>query len=571
MTNNKISNKAVIYLRVSSKGQEEHGYSLDAQEKMAQEYASRHGLEVVKIWKGAESAWGREERSNFSAMLSFVKKHTEVQHVIFYVLDRMTRNDMDKIKIAELVKDYDKIIHFSRDNKIYSRSSSPDDEFMLDVQVAVAKKLSNDISRKTAMGMQEKAEQGIFPACAPIGYLNNKLTKKIDIDTERASFIKKIFEMSASGDYSLEMITNQLYADGFRNKRGKKVVKATIHKILKNTIYYGEFKWKDKIYQGKHTVIITKELYERANKALSRFHRPHLTKKNYPFSNLLHCKKCGCFIVGNLAKNKYMYYRCSGAKGTHPNEKYIRDYELDGLFEQIVQNIKITPGIANWLQKAVNHKLKYIEKTENKEIGKLKILLAKTHNDLERLYQEGFAKGFSVEFVNKTEQNYKQKIAQLEQQIQNRTINPQEICQKSIDVLKLVCNIGAIYKNMPLNEKRTFLCKIGADFLLENRKIEVIYREPFNIFAAGNKKCLENGLNSPKSSKHIIWGRTTKNHQTKKPLPKKEGNYFIKFWQDHFFNGKDFNTPGNKNLKELCEELYCISNLIKFYKNINPS
>ena len=106
MTNNKISNKAVIYLRVSSKGQEEHGYSLDAQEKMAQEYASRHGLEVVKIWKGAESAWGREERSNFSAMLSFVKKHTEVQHVIFDVLDRMTRNDMDKINFGS-VYDFD--------------------------------------------------------------------------------------------------------------------------------------------------------------------------------------------------------------------------------------------------------------------------------------------------------------------------------------------------------------------------------------------------------------------------------------------------------------------------------
>ncbi len=45
-----ISKKAVIYLRVSSKGQEEHGYSLDAQEKMALEYAAKQGLEVVKIW-----------------------------------------------------------------------------------------------------------------------------------------------------------------------------------------------------------------------------------------------------------------------------------------------------------------------------------------------------------------------------------------------------------------------------------------------------------------------------------------------------------------------------------------
>mgnify|MGYP002851791146 CR=1 FL=1 len=302
------------------------------------------------------------------------------------------------------------------------------------------------------------------------------------------------------------MITSQLYSDGFRNKQGKKVVKATIHKILKNTIYYGPFKWGDTIYQGKHKPIITKDLYERANAALSRFHRPHLTKKNYPFSNLLHCKKCGCSIVGNPAKGKYMYYRCSGAKGNHSKGEYIHDYELDALFKQSVQNITITPNVAAWLQKAVDHKLKYIEKAENKELGKLRTALAKMRGELERLYEEGFSKGYSPEFVNKTEQKCKIKIAELEQQIQNRTINPQEVRQKSINVLELVCNIGAIYKSMPPSEKRTLLCKIGSNFLLGNHEIEVIYREPFNIFAAGNKKCLEFKGNSQKSSKHIIWG-----------------------------------------------------------------
>ena len=32
------------------------------------------------------------------------------------------------------------------------------------------------------------------------------------------------------------------------------------------------------------------------------------------------------------------------------------------------------------------------------------------------------------------------------------------------------------------------------------------YREPFGIFAEGNKKCLEIKEKIPKSSKHLIWG-----------------------------------------------------------------
>ena len=52
MTNN-FKEKAVMYLRVSSAKQED-GYSLDAQEKLALEYAKKHNLDVVKKWKVQE-------------------------------------------------------------------------------------------------------------------------------------------------------------------------------------------------------------------------------------------------------------------------------------------------------------------------------------------------------------------------------------------------------------------------------------------------------------------------------------------------------------------------------------
>jgi len=153
-------NFTLLYVRVSSKEQEREGYSLDAQEKLGNEYALRKSLKIVKTWKVSESAW-RKERTAFNQMIEYAKKHEEIKHIIFDVLDRMTRNDFDKLKIVTLVKDYGKNIHFSRSNKIFNRESSSDEEFMFDIEVAVAKKQSNDISRKTKMGMIEKAEQGI--------------------------------------------------------------------------------------------------------------------------------------------------------------------------------------------------------------------------------------------------------------------------------------------------------------------------------------------------------------------------------------------------------------------------
>ncbi len=500
-------NKTVIYLRVSSKGQEENGYSLDAQEKLAREYAAKKGLEVVKIWKGAESAWGKIERTNFSEMLAFMKKHHEVRHIIFDVLDRMTRNDVDKIKIAQLVKQYDKVVHFSRDNKMYSRESSSDEEFMMDVQVAVAKKLSNDISRKTTMGMTEKAEQGIYPARAPIGYLNNHRTSKIGVDPERAPFVKRLFEMAASGEYSLQMIEDILYAEGLRERlHNGRVRKSTLYRVLHNPMYYGTFRWGKKLYLGIHEPLITKDLFERAKKALSLFERPRVTTRNYPFSNLLHCKDCGCSIVGDFAKKKYMYYRCSFSKGQHPHEKYIREHQLDEAFAALIDAISLKPGVVSWLQKAVEIRLKHLEKAQNKATGGLKAELSKKQTELERLYDEGWEKGYPAEFIKRTEERLKTAIAELAQKIQAQTIQPDAVRQKSTDILKLVCNMGTIYRAAPLSEKKPLLRHIASDFVLDGHKIYPKYREPFNIFAEGNKKCLEIKGKSPKSSKHLIWG-----------------------------------------------------------------
>lgn len=52
-----IVDKALLYVRVSSKPQEEEGYSLDAQMKLGEEYAKKKKLKIVKRWRGSESAW----------------------------------------------------------------------------------------------------------------------------------------------------------------------------------------------------------------------------------------------------------------------------------------------------------------------------------------------------------------------------------------------------------------------------------------------------------------------------------------------------------------------------------
>ena len=160
--------------------------------------------------------------------------------------DRMTRNDFDKLKIYNLIYDHDKTIHFSRTNKMFNKDSSSDDEFMFDIEVAVAKKMSNDISRKTRMGM----------------------------------------------------LANTLFNHGLMGKTGNRIGESTFHHLLKNPFYYGVFKWKDKMYQGNHTPLITKDLFGKVQNILTGNFRPYSNRKNFHFNNMIICGVCGCKVLG---------------------------------------------------------------------------------------------------------------------------------------------------------------------------------------------------------------------------------------------------------------------------------
>ena len=65
-----MSDKAVLYARVSTRDQAEEGYSLPAQERLLREYAAKQGLEIARVFSVPESASGRAERRTFKEMLA---------------------------------------------------------------------------------------------------------------------------------------------------------------------------------------------------------------------------------------------------------------------------------------------------------------------------------------------------------------------------------------------------------------------------------------------------------------------------------------------------------------------
>ena len=92
---------AVIYARVSSKEQEQEGYSIKAQLRVLREYAQENGMTVLHEFVEVETA-KQTGRPVFKNMIDFVKATSGCGTILIEKTDRLYRNLKDWIMLDDL-------------------------------------------------------------------------------------------------------------------------------------------------------------------------------------------------------------------------------------------------------------------------------------------------------------------------------------------------------------------------------------------------------------------------------------------------------------------------------------
>src|SRR5499426_3407674 len=199
---NPARREAVIYARVSSKEQEKEGFSIPAQLKLLKEYAAVNGFAVAKEYVDVETA-KQTGRTAFGEMVAYLKAHPSVRVMLVEKTDRLYRNLKDWVTMDEL----DVEMHFPKEGVVLSRESRSSEKFMHGIKVLMAKNYVDNLSEETRKGMLEKAEQGIWPSYAPLGYANivgPNGKKAITIDPETGPLVTRLFEWFETGQFSIK-------------------------------------------------------------------------------------------------------------------------------------------------------------------------------------------------------------------------------------------------------------------------------------------------------------------------------------------------------------------------------
>src|SRR5258708_38251665 len=93
--------QAVIYTRVSSREQEQEGFSLGAQSKLLREYAERNGFQIVNSFEDVETAKATG-RKQFGEMMTYFKRNRSCRVLLVEKTDRLYRKRLDAMTVEDL-------------------------------------------------------------------------------------------------------------------------------------------------------------------------------------------------------------------------------------------------------------------------------------------------------------------------------------------------------------------------------------------------------------------------------------------------------------------------------------
>ena len=345
-----MTKRAVVYARVSTDEQKEHGYGLVRQEQECLKYADYHSLEVIDIIK--DDCTGTSlDRPGLSELRERLSRES-IDVVIVHDIDRLSRDVTDFLILRrEWMQEQGKEIH-------YAVSGLDTDDFnglLLSGVKGMLKHGENDSRRRYTMkGRDNKAEDGkpVLMGIVPYGYnkIGHGKEAYLVIDEPKALIIQNIFNWYVNGNGSdrpmslrkiaIELINREVPPPSYKNRRAKTWYPGSICKIITNETYIG------KMYFGKvrteklkgprinqpkenwieipvpELQIIDEQLFRAAEKRTKvNIRRSKRNRKSqYLLSGHIRCGDCGLAAHGKTERRQSperKYYRCSSSVAIH--------------------------------------------------------------------------------------------------------------------------------------------------------------------------------------------------------------------------------------------------------------
>jgi site-specific DNA recombinase len=463
--------QAVIYTRVSSREQEQEGFSLGAQSKLLREYAERNGFQIVNAFEDVETAKAAG-RKQFGEMMMHFKRNRSCRVLLVEKTDRLYRNLRDAVTVEEL----DIEVHLVKEGQIVSKDSKSQAKLIHGIHLVMARNYSENLREEVKKGMREKASQGIFPGHAPFGYRNNKAERTIEVDPVDSITVRRMFELYATGGHTLTTLAKKI-----RIETGKVISRGNVYLILKNRFYTGSFGWMKHTYPGTHPVFVNRDLFDQVQAVLTGHNRPKYSKREIAFRGLMNCAYDGCMLTGDVQKEKYVYYRCTGHRGKCDLPRF-REEDLAQRLGEPLKGLQVPEEVVSQIVATLRNDQQQSVSKVSAERSQLEARLTAIRKRMDDAYTDKLDGKIPEDFWERKMTDWRMEEQQVKMAIQG--LSGAETGDRAVDaekIFELANKAYSLYVSQDSTEKAKLLRMLFSNCSVDAVSVTPTYRKPFEM------------------------------------------------------------------------------------------
>ena len=333
----------------------------------------------------------RIDRPKFQQLLQHLSRGY-FKGMICLCWDRISRNKGDDTIVRKLMR---KGVDVRFVYATYDKSSAG--ELHMDIDGMFAQHHSRVTSEKVTISTRNSRQKGICTYRAPIGYLNTGRMDHKPLDPVRAPIIKDMFQLYATGDWSLADIARHAATQGFttvpmrprrskeemladegeevvRDKISRPVTENHISRILTNPFYTGKLLDSDGQYiaSASHEALIDEDTFNQVQALLAKkkVSVHYAEKLDHPLRGVVRCAYCHR-VYTPYEKKGILYFNARCPKGCANTKKNCNFDFITEKIRGLIANLYFTEDELADLEARASTDISLLEERRIEEYGEI--------------------------------------------------------------------------------------------------------------------------------------------------------------------------------------------------------
>ena len=210
---------------------------------------------------------------------------------------------------------------------------------------------------------------------------------------------------------------------------------------------------------------------------------------DFAFSGLITCAKCGCSVVGEIKKQKYIYYHCTGyadkcrGEPTSCRRKYVREEVLEKQFTAMLGQLHFDDEVLEWVREAL-HASHADERREHEgAVKRLRTEYDRLQARIDAMYIDKLDGKIGGDFFDKMAGQWREDQSRCLRDIERHQDADESYMSEGVQILELASNAQSLFERQPAREKRRLLNFLLSNCSWEDGEVIATFRQPFDLLA----------------------------------------------------------------------------------------